>query len=92
MGDVDDKHVGQDNKFCGPKGQLHDMTDLIPAEAHEPLIILNCLTLGQDNVGFKVRFPLDFVRCGGRSPFGKIGRLMAARPFVKAKGNEVTFI
>ena len=89
---MDDEHVGQHHEFSIFKGQLHNVTDFIPSETHKSLIILNSLTLGQDHLGLEIRFPLDFVRGGGRPPFGKVGRLVTTWPFVITKSVHLAFI
>lgn len=59
--------------------QLHDMGHLVPAEAHEALVVLWTVS-SHHNVRFKVRLPLHFIRCGGCSPFGIVGRSVTFGP------------
>lgn len=61
--------------------QLHDVGHLVPAEAHEPPVVLWGVPPHHD-VRLKVRLPLHVIGRGGRPPFGKVGGSVAFSPYV----------
>lgn len=59
--------------------QLHDVSHLVPAEAHKAAVVLRAVPPHHD-VRLKVGFPLHPVGCGGCPPFGKVSWCMAFSP------------
>lgn len=59
--------------------QLHYMGHLVPAKAHKPLVVLRTVS-SHHHIRLKVWLPLHLIRCGGRSPFGIVGRRVTLWP------------
>ena len=55
------------------------MRHLVPAEAHEALVVLGAVA-PHHHVGLEVRLPLHLVGGGGRPPFGVVGWSMSLGP------------
>lgn len=67
--------------------QLHDVGHLVPAEAHEPLVVLGAVS-PHYNVRLEVWLPRHAVRHGGRPPLGIVSWGMAFWPHVVPTGRD----
>lgn len=67
--------------------QLHDVSHLVPAEAHKAAVVLGTVPPHHD-VRLKVGFPLHPVGRGGCPPFGKVSWCVAFSPHMIPGGRE----
>lgn len=68
--------------------ELHDVSHLVPAEAHKAAVILRTVPPHHD-VGLEVGFPLHLVGRGGCPPFGKVSWCVAFSPHMVPRRRDL---